>query len=339
MTLISRPEPTGNSIKGSSVWPWVEATAGFADAAPPAGAAAWPKISIVTPNYNYADLIETTLRSVLVQNYPNLEYIVIDDGSTDASVDIIRKYGAQLGHWEHHANQGQYSTINKGFARATGEICGWINSDDIYLPWTLRSVGAVFAQFPEVDWIIGHPSRIQDGTVHAVGKLVPYPRELLRAGLFHGGPGGLGWIQQESCFWRRSLWEKAGGLRPEFRYAADYELWTRFAEHADLYAVTTLLGGFTVRGNQNRSIANRERYLAEVKNAQDAIAARAGNARNDAGLTKAVGSISRFQKVEKVRGLNRFAKRLLSLKKYRGPVLKWDFDQSTYRKVLVPFFD
>ena len=136
----------------------------------------WPKISIVTPNFNYGELVETTIRSVLVQGYPNLEYVVIDDGSTDGSVAAIEPYRSRLAYFEHQENQGQYPAINKGFAHATGDVFGWINSDDVYLPWTLRAVGTIFARHPEVQWVTGHPCRIHEGTVHTVGRLTPYPR-------------------------------------------------------------------------------------------------------------------------------------------------------------------
>jgi hypothetical protein len=338
MTLIFPPANVGPavavpSVTSNSVWPWVEPMPALAGRAP--DGRRWPRISVVTPNYNYADLIETTLRSVLVQDYPELEYLVMDDGSTDASLDVIRRYGGQLAHWGTHANMGQYATINRGFAKATGDIFGWINSDDAYLPWTLRTVGQIFAQFPEVQWVVGLPARLQDGVIHAVSKLIPYPRELVRAGLFHGGAGGLGWIQQESCFWRRGLWEKAGGLRPEFRYAADFELWTRFAEHADLYAVTTVLGGFTVRGNQNRSIANREKYMNEVYAAQQEIAARAVT---DGELARLLADLARYDRVKHLRGLRGVAKRVLQLRQYRGPLLRWNFDEGRYKVESLPYF-
>ena len=322
-------------IKGNSIWPWVEPAAGvqFADDGAGAAAFAWPKISIVTPNYNYADLVETTIRSVTLQQYPNLEYIVIDDGSTDASVDRIERHRSRLAYFEHQPNQGQYPAINKGFSHATGEVFGWINSDDIYLPWTLRAVGTIFARHPEVQWIIGHPSRIHDGTVHAIGKLTPYPRDLIREGFFHGGPGGVGWIQQESCFWRRGLWEKAGPLRTDLRYAADYELWTRFARHAELYATTTLLGGFSVRGRQNRSIANRGKYLDEVNQVFASLGGAGGS--RQAKLRQALAA---FERVKGVPGLRGAVRRLLGLTAHQGPVMKWDFDQAAYQVNYKAFF-
>ena len=316
-------------VKGNSIWPWVDPIPGLRrdDDAPGSGhAPPWPKISIVTPNYNYGQLVECTIRSVFAQQYPNLEYIVIDDGSTDDSVARIEPYRSQLAHFEHQENRGQYPAINKGFEHATGEIFGWINSDDVYLPWTLRAVGTLFARHPDVDWVIGHPCKIHDGTVHSVAPLTPYPHDLIREGFFHGGPGGVGWIQQESCFWRRRLWEKAGPLNTALRYAADYELWTRFAKHAELYAASTLWGGFSVRGKQNRSIANRVRYLDEVTQAAEAIGTQPGSRRTELGH-----ALAAFNRVKNIPGVRGALRRLLGLTKLQGPVMKWDFDEAMYR--------
>ncbi len=311
-------------MSNNSIWPWLDPLSGRENSE--FCHEAWPKISIVTPNFNYSHLIEGTIRSVLVQNYPNLEYIIIDDGSTDGSVEVIERYESKLSYFEHHKNQGQYPTINKGFSKATGEIYGWINSDDIYLPWTLRSVGSIFAQFPEVDWIVGNASCLQDGVIYQVSPLTPFPREMIRAGLFHGGEGGGGWIQQESCFWRRSLWEKAGVLRTDLRYAADYELWTRFAKYADLYSVSAVLGGFTYRGSQNRSRANSGPYMEEVRKVE--VELRADPKSPEARIAK---TVAIFTKTKDTFGVNKLARRLLPINRLRGPILNWNFTESRYR--------
>src|SRR5438046_1137223 len=128
-----------------------------------------PRIAIVTPNYNYAHFLEPAIRSVIAQRYPDLEYIVIDDGSTDNSVEVIRSFQSQLAHWESNANRGQYNVINAGFGRSTGEIMGWLNSDDMHLPWTLRAVGDIFASFPEVNWISTLHRGIWDWNGYSLG--------------------------------------------------------------------------------------------------------------------------------------------------------------------------
>ena len=116
----------------------------------------YPKISIVTPSFNQAPYIEETLQSVLGQNYPNLEYVVIDGGSADGSVDIIKKYEDQLHYFVSEKDFGHGHAINKGFAKTSGEIMAWINSDDKYMPWAFNVVAEIFKKFPEVDWIIGY---------------------------------------------------------------------------------------------------------------------------------------------------------------------------------------
>jgi glycosyltransferase involved in cell wall biosynthesis len=318
-----------------SAWPWVEPDPGFpkvpAGLAPQPGAPVvnWPKISVVTPNYNYGHLIERTIRSVLAQGYPNLEYIVIDDGSTDDSISIIRKYESRLAHWEHHSNCGQYKSVNKGFSLASGDVFVWLDSDDIQLPWTLWCVGAIFARFPQVQWIVGQPAVFYDGIVHHVTPLKPFPREFIRAGLYYGYlPGGLGWISQENLFWRRSLWEKAGPLRTQLTVGADYDMNVRFAEHAELYAVSTLLGGFGVRPGQNRSTVERAQYEADISRVLGEL--------RDKGRT--LPDVRFYQQFRHVRGVRGLVSRMLSMKRYRGPVLQWDFNAAQYCIKYQPFF-
>src|ERR1039458_3148368 len=113
-----------------------------------------PRITIVTPSYNQSQFLEDTIRSVLTQNYPNVEYFVIDGGSTDGSVEIIKKYERWLTHWESVPDKGQADAILKGFARSTGDIVGWLNSDDLYLPGCLESVGTYYAEHPKTECVV-----------------------------------------------------------------------------------------------------------------------------------------------------------------------------------------
>src|ERR1035437_8512433 len=114
---------------------------------------ALPRISLVTPSFNQAPFLEATIRSVLDQDYAALEYVIVDGGSTDGSVEIIRKYQGRLAYWCSEPDQGQYDAINKGFARSTGHIMAWINADDMFFPWTFQLVADVFSMFPDVSWI------------------------------------------------------------------------------------------------------------------------------------------------------------------------------------------
>ena len=317
----------GPMVQADTVWPWVEPIARYAGGqAPPGG---WPRISIVTPNYNYGHLLERTLRSVLTQGYPNLEYVVIDDGSTDDSVSVIRRYAQRLAHWTHRPNRGQYESVNEGFRHSSGDVMAWLDSDDVYLPWTLWCVGHIFARHPQVQWVVGHSVVFHEGVMHHVQRRRPFPRELIRAGLFHGTAGGLGWIPQEHMFWRRSLWERAGELRTHLTVGADYDMNVRFAEHAELYVASTVLGGFTARPGQNRGAVERPQYTVDIQNVLAEIrAARGGPPRG----------IALYERVKRVRVVRRLAATAARLARYRGPILQWDFDTAAYKVNYEPFF-
>src|ERR1700736_2141333 len=122
----------------------------------------WPRIALVTPVRNSGKYLEATIRSVLGQDYPNLDYYIVDGGSTDGSVEIIRKYENEISGWVSEPDKGMYDALNKGFARTTGEIMGWISATDMLHMGGLRVVGSVFRQLPEVEWITGRPSIFSD---------------------------------------------------------------------------------------------------------------------------------------------------------------------------------
>jgi glycosyltransferase involved in cell wall biosynthesis len=227
------------------------------------------KISIVTPSFNQAAFLEETIDSVLSQRDPNLEYVIIDGGSTDGSVDIIRRHAGQLAYWVSEPDKGQYDAINRGFAKVTGDVMAWINSDDKYTPWCFSIVREIFTRFPEVEWI----STVQPLSWNAQGQAssINFSGGFNRASFFKGGnlptEGSFGrrFIQQESTFWRRSLWERAGGrLDTSLRLAADFELWARFYRHADLCGVLAPLGGFRAYGNQ-KSVLQATEYMEEAE--------------------------------------------------------------------------
>lgn len=138
---------------GKTGWPWTEATKPLPDRMP--DGSEWPKISIVTPNYNYGRFLEETIRSVLLQGYPNLEYIIIDGGSNDNSVEIIKKYEPWLAYWVSEPDQGQVDSINKGLQRATGKWFNWLNSDDILLSGALKTLATISKFQSDAGWISG----------------------------------------------------------------------------------------------------------------------------------------------------------------------------------------
>ena len=229
-----------------------------------------PKISIITPNYNGAAYLEETIQSVLNQGYSNLEYIIIDGGSTDGSVEIIKKYESRLTYWVSESDAGLYHAIQKGFQRSTGDIMAWINSDDKYHPGAFSIVTELFNQFPQIEWLQGIPS-IYDEKGRTV--MVDHFRAWCKADIYSGR---YQWIQQESTFWRRSLWENAGAtLNTNLKYAADFELWLRFFRHAELYSLKALLSGFRFRSanqiSQDFHLEYQQEVLDAIKNEVESL--------------------------------------------------------------------
>jgi glycosyltransferase involved in cell wall biosynthesis len=199
----------------------------------------WPRISLVTAVYNGERYLEDTIRSVLEQRYPNLEYIIVDDGSTDGTVEIIKKYQEHLACWFSQTNQGLYPALNAGFARSSGEIMGWLNANDKLHTKGLFVVGSVFRDLPEVEWITGRATLFNDDGMTVM--VLPVPRWSRYRFL----AGANRYIQQESTYWRCSLWDKAGGaLSTVYRAEGDFDLWVRFFRYAKLYPVDALIGGW-----------------------------------------------------------------------------------------------
>ena len=228
-----------------------------------------PRISVVTASYNQGCFLEETIRSVLSQSYPNLEYIIVDGGSSDDSVEIIKKYQTHLAWWISEKDAGQFDALNKGFARCTGEIMTWINSDDLLLPWALQTVSQIFSKFPNVEWLAPLLSFHLDaqGAPANCWEMDGFSRKAFFRGAYL--PGG-GWpaeyyIQQEGTFWRRGLWQRAGAsLDASLNCAGDFELWARFFRHAELFAVKLPLGAF--RRHPGQKTAHRmDVYFAEAK--------------------------------------------------------------------------
>lgn len=180
-----------------------------------------PKISIVTPSFNQAQFLEETIDSVLSQGYPNLEYIVMDGGSTDGSVDIIRRYSKHLSYWQSQPDGGQSVAINAGFERATGSIMGWLNSDDKLKPDSLETIAAELGGVQAPAWLIGGCEIIQLNGV--CGLRIPEP---LSADTFLNWEFG-SWFPQQSTFWNSGMWKLSGTLDVHLRYVMDLDIWMR----------------------------------------------------------------------------------------------------------------
>jgi len=234
----------------------------------------WPRITIVTPSYNQGEFLEETLRSVHMQGYPNLEHIVMDGGSTDNSVDVIRHYAPWLAHWQSEQDDGQSNAINRGMAMATGEVCAWLNSDDVLISEALWLVGDTFASHPDCHWLAGSGRLdfIDDGRSGVMSSQQTGRHGFLE--FWHFGGGG-SFVFQPSAFWRRELWHDAGGLDPAMHYAMDYDLWLRFAARTNLHTIGAVLSAAKRHGD-SKTVADRNRQVIEMIRAAYAAATQSG---------------------------------------------------------------
>jgi glycosyltransferase involved in cell wall biosynthesis len=216
-----------------------------------------PKISIVTACLNSIDYIEETIKSILNQNYPNLEYIIIDGGSTDGTIEVVERYKSQLKYFISEKDTGHANALNKGFKVSTGEIMGFLNADDIYMPWTFRTISEIFLNFKDVNWITGIQSYINDKSENVgAGVVLKNIQDFL-----NNKPQ---WIQQESTFWKKSLWEKAGGcINEEYKFCIDVDLWARFFLHERLYHLNSVIASFR-HHSKCRSINNFDTMGKEI---------------------------------------------------------------------------
>jgi len=206
-----------------------------------------PRISLVTPSFGQADFIERTIRSVLEQGYPSLEYYVQDGGSTDGTRAILERYADRLAGWDSRPDSGQSEAINRGFARTTGEIMAWLNSDDVLLPGTLAYVAEYFARHPEVDVVYGHRVLLDESDRQIGVWILPgHDDDVLSWADF---------VPQETMFWRRRIWEKAGGgIDQSFQFAMDWDLLVRFRRAGARFArLPRFLAGFRVHAQQKTS--------------------------------------------------------------------------------------
>ena len=231
------------------------------------------KISIIVPCFNMEQYVKKTIDSIISQGFENLELIVVDGGSTDNTVEIIRDYDAHITHFLCEPDEGQYDAINKGFSLATGDVVAWLNADDLYFPWTLYSVNQIFFNHPDILWICGTPSYTNDDMsgVKVCKKNGAKVSTLIQNGSYRSDY--LGFLQQESMFWRKDLLDAAGHLALDYKLAADFEYWTRLAKHAELHLIDFPLACFRLRHN-SRSVVQITDYEKEVKKVLETISAK-----------------------------------------------------------------
>jgi glycosyltransferase involved in cell wall biosynthesis len=186
-----------------------------------------PLVSIITPSFNQAQFLERTIQSVLDQDYPYIEYIIVDGGSTDGSLEIIQKHQGRLAWWVSEQDKGQTDAINKGFNRAHGEILAWLNSDDTYQPGAIGQAVKYLIDHPEAAMVYAECNFI-DEQDRVIGKFNAAQTDLrrLREGYVH--------IPQQTMFFRATYWKELGPLDPSFYFAMDYDLWTRIAARAPI---------------------------------------------------------------------------------------------------------
>ena len=220
-----------------------------------------PRITVVTPSYNQAKFLERTILSVLGQNYPNLEYMVIDGGSTDGSQEIIRQYSSRLAYWVSEKDRGQSHAINKGCQRATGDWIGWQNSDDVYYPGAFDSLAAAATRHGNADLIVGNVDLIdaQDRVLRNLCYVTPTFGSVLAEGMV---------LTNQAAFWRRDVHARLGGLNESLSCAFDYDWFLRVLEAGRGAHVDAKWGGYRYHEATKSSLmdercrAEREKVLA-----------------------------------------------------------------------------
>lgn len=252
---------------GKTSWPWIEEKPPLLPTMPDGGP--WPKISIVTPSLNQGQYIEETIRSVLLQGYPNLEYIIVDGGSTDGSVEIIKKYESWLAHWVSEPDRGQSHAINKGFEKCTGDIMNWLNSDDYFLPEAFFRLANQYRKRSNELFVIGGNALVLDIKGELVERLKITPALELETELGVRFNGGI----QASWFMSKALFEEIGYLDESLHYAMDIDYSIRWARKNPEYLIEEEpIAVFRIQPNaktrkfiDNALIERRDFYIKKIQ--------------------------------------------------------------------------
>lgn len=223
-----------------------------------------PRITIVTPSLNQGRFIEQTIQSVISQEYPDLEYIIADGGSTDDTVHILEKYSEKIV-WYSKKDKGQTNAINNGLRRATGEVLGYLNADDILLPGTLLLIAQSFAEHPDIQWLTGQCTIIDETGKETRSIISLYKNLLLYA---HSYPMLFvtNYISQPATFWRTNLLDRCGLLDESLHYVMDYEYWLRLWRTASPFILHRNLAAFRIqRDSKTTSSGHLDRYIEEER--------------------------------------------------------------------------
>lgn len=216
----------------------------------------WPKISIIAPSYNQGEFIEGSIRSVLSQGYPNLEYIIMDGSSTDNTLDVIKKYESRITYWASKKKRCQSYLINEGFRFATGEIVNWLCTDDLLSPQALFVVGRYFAELPEIDILVGCSRYVYLNQDRKPWIFKPRPIDIIPAAYAFAQP---------SCFYRKKLLDRPNPVDESYDYTMDLELWTYFRSKGVRWKIIDDILSVTQASGKNKSSTGRVKITHEAE--------------------------------------------------------------------------